>query len=84
MEPISVCELDEGSPRYQVPRFQMMAAISKANTIAKPALLPTCSINSTGSREMMPKATTPVEVSTPAKFHKPDHTTAMVGLSEFV
>ena len=36
IEPISVCELDAGSPSYQVPRFQMIAAISSANTIAKP------------------------------------------------
>ena len=40
-EPISVCELDDGSPKYQVPRFQMMAAVSSANTIANPAPLPT-------------------------------------------
>ena len=40
-EPISVCELDAGSPKYQVPRFQMIAAINKANTMAKPAPLPT-------------------------------------------
>ena len=38
IEPISVCELDAGRPSYQVPRFQMIAAISSANTIAKPAL----------------------------------------------
>ncbi len=38
IEPISVCELEAGKPRYQVPRFQTMAAIKSANTIAKPAL----------------------------------------------
>jgi hypothetical protein len=41
IEPIKVCELDAGRPRYQVPKFQMMAAISSAKTIAKPAALPT-------------------------------------------
>ena len=41
IEPISVCELDAGSPKAQVPRFQMIAAIRSAKTIAKPALLPT-------------------------------------------
>ena len=41
IEPIKVWELDAGRPKYQVPRFQMIAAISSANTIAKPALLPT-------------------------------------------
>ena len=59
IEPISVCELEAGRPRYQVPRFQMIAAISSANTMAKPALLPTCRISSTGSSETMPKATAP-------------------------
>ena len=61
IEPISVCELEAGRPRYQVPRFQMIAAISSANTIAKPAPLPTCRISSTGSSEMMPNATAPLE-----------------------
>src|SRR5208283_4195868 len=84
MEPIRVCELDEGSPKYHVPRFQMMAAVSNAKTIANPAPLPTCRINSTGSREMMPKATAPVESTTPMKFHMPDHATAMWGSSEWV
>ena len=76
IEPISVCELDAGRPNYQVPRFQMIAAISSANTMAKPALLPTCRISSTGSSEMMPKATAPEEASTPRRLKKPDQTTA--------
>ena len=84
IEPISVCEEDAGSPKYQVPRFQMMAAISSANTIAKPALLPTCRINSTGSSETMPKATAPEESSTPRKLKKPDHITANSAGSEWV
>jgi hypothetical protein len=83
-EPIRVCELEAGSPKYQVPRFQMMAAIKSANTMAKPALLPTCRISSTGSSETMAKATKPLEVSTPRKFQNPDHTTAMCGSSEWV
>jgi hypothetical protein len=41
MEPISSAELDDGSPKYQVERLQMMAAMSNANTMAKPALVPT-------------------------------------------
>ena len=59
IEPIRVWELDAGRPKYQVPRFHMMAAISSANTIAKPALVPTCRISSTGSSETMPNATAP-------------------------
>src|SRR5262244_363103 len=41
IERISVWELEAGRPKYQVPRFQRMAATSRANTMAKPALLPT-------------------------------------------
>jgi hypothetical protein len=41
IDPISVWELEAGRPKYQVPRFQMIAAIKRAKTIAKPALLPT-------------------------------------------
>ena len=84
IEPISVCELDDGRPRYHVPRFQMMAATSSANTIAKPDAVPTCRIRSTGNSETMPKATTPEEKRTPAKFQAPDHTTAICGSSEWV
>ncbi|MNJ04069.1 hypothetical protein D3C73_1646570 [compost metagenome] len=55
----------------------MIAASSRAKTIAKPAEEPTCRINSTGSRAMMPNATAPLESSTPSKLHSPDHTTAI-------
>jgi len=34
IEPISVCELEAGRPSHHVPRFQMIAEISSANTIA--------------------------------------------------
>ncbi len=37
IEPISVCELEAGSPKYHVPTFQMIAEIRSANTIANPA-----------------------------------------------
>jgi hypothetical protein len=77
IDPIRVCELEAGSPRYQVPTFQMMAEIRSANTMAKPALLPTCRINSTGSSDTMPKATAPLESSTPIRLKMPDQTTAM-------
>ena len=84
MEPINVCELEAGRPKYQVPRFHMMAATSNAKTMAKPAPLPTCRISSTGSSEMIPKATAPVETTTPRKFQNPDQTTATCGSSECV
>jgi hypothetical protein len=84
IEPINVCELDAGRPKYQVPRFQMIAAMSNANTIAKPAELPTCRINSTGNSEMMPKATAPLDRRTPRKLKLPDHTTAICAGRECV
>ena len=84
IEPIRVWELEAGRPKYQVPRFQMIAAISKANTIAKPAELPTCRMSSTGSSEMMPKATAPLESRTPRKLKNPDQTTATCAGSEWV
>ena len=71
MEPTMVWELDAGSPNHQVPRFQMMAAMSKAKTMAKPAPELTCRINSTGSKVMTVKATAPLELSTPARLHNP-------------
>ena len=52
--------------------------------ISKPADEPTCRISSTGSSEMMPKATAPLDTSTPRKLNMPDHTTATCGGSELV
>ena len=57
----------------------MMAAISRAKIMAKPALLPTCRISSTGSRLMMANATAPEEVTTPSRLRQPDHTTRQIG-----
>ena len=71
IEPINVCELEAGRPKNQVPRFQMMAAINSANTMANPALLPTCRINSTGSRETMLNATAPLDRRTPSRLNIP-------------
>src|SRR5271170_2936309 len=84
IDPIKVCELEAGKPKYQVPRFQRIAATSKAKTMANPALLPTCKINSTGNKEIIPKATSPLEARTPRKFQNPDQTTATCGSKECV
>jgi hypothetical protein len=62
----------------------MIAATSNAKTMANPALLPTCKINSTGSSETMVNATAPEETMTPAKLQMPDHTTAICGSREWV
>src|ERR1700693_5002211 len=71
IEPINVWELETGNPKYQVPTFQMIAEINSENTMAKPAPDPTLSTNSTGSNAIIPKATAPLEVNTPIRFHKP-------------
>src|SRR5580658_4204205 len=84
IDPIKVCELEAGRPKYQVPTFQMMAEINSANTIAKPAPLPTCRISSTGNSDTTPKATAPVDISTPNRLNIPDHTTAILAGSERV
>ena len=77
--PIMVWELEAGNPRYQVPTFQMMAEMSRAKIIAKPAPEPEFSTNSTGSRATMPNATAP-EDQTLRKIPatRPDH--GVVGL----
>src|SRR5580658_436740 len=49
IDPTMVCELEAGSPSHQVPRFQRIAAISSAKTMAKPAPELTCKMSSTGS-----------------------------------
>jgi hypothetical protein len=84
IDPIRVCELEAGRPKTQVPRFQMIAAKSSANTMAKPAPEPTCRMSSTGNSEMMPNATRPDDTRTPAKFQHPDQITAASGGSEWV
>src|SRR6185436_14446250 len=83
IEPIRVWELEAGKPRYQVPRFQIMEDSRRANTMAKPAPLPTLSTSSTGSSATTPKATAPDDDNTPIRFHMPDQTTATLALSDF-
>src|ERR1700679_3272484 len=84
MDPMRVCELEDGSPKYHVPKFQMIAAMSSANTIAKPAPLPTCKMSSTGRSETMPNATAPLETRSPRKLKVPDQMTAKLGGNECV
>src|SRR5580658_150833 len=82
--PINVCELEAGNPKYQVPRFQMIALTSSENTIANPAPEPTLRTSSTGKSAKMPNATAPLEISTPIRFQPPLQTTACHGRSAFV
>jgi len=84
MEPTKVWELEAGRPRYQVPRFQVMAEMRREKTRANLAEVPTLSTNSTGSKLITPKATAPEEVMTPIRFQIPDQTTAGVGFRVWV
>src|ERR1043166_683150 len=81
IDPIKVCELDAGRPRYHVPKFQSVAEMSKANTMAKPAPDPTFRTSSTGRSATTANATAPLDVNTPTRFQQPDQMTAVVGLS---
>src|SRR5260370_37787444 len=84
IEPIKVWELEAGKPRNQVPRFQIMDDTRSANTMAKPAPVPTLSTSSTGSSATTAKATAPDDDNTPIRFQMPDQTTATLALSAFV
>ncbi len=84
IEPIRVCELEAGRPSHHVPRFHMIADSSSAKTMVKPADEPELITSSTGSSARMPNATAPVDTSTPTRFHRPDHTTAVHGLRVLV
>ena len=84
IDPMSVCELEDGSPKYHVPTFQAIAPTSSANTIASPTPGPPATRSSTGSSFMMPIATLIPPAKTPMKLKTPESTTATFGLSEFV
>ncbi|SVK53832.1 Uncharacterised protein [Acinetobacter baumannii] len=51
--PISVWELDAGRPKYQVPRFQMIAANSMEKTMANPCAELTFNNRSVGNKWTM-------------------------------
>src|SRR5947208_12358724 len=77
--PISACDDDEGSPKYQVIRFQAIAPISAANT--------TCNPPAPVGGSMMPAPTvaaTLVEISAPTRFITAARPSAMRGVSALV
>jgi hypothetical protein len=84
MEPMRVCELDAGMPRYQVPRFQMIAESSKERMVAMPMPEPPATTRSSGRSLMMPIATEMPPMSTPLKLKNAETSTAVVGLSAWV
>ena len=84
IEPISECELEAGRPRYQVAKFQMIAAPNSDSTIARPRPVLMLTRRSTGRRWTMLKATPIPPAWTPMKFQIPDQTTAQVGFIDLV
>jgi len=84
IEPMRAWELLAGRPRYQVAKFQMIAANKSASTIASPRPVLMFTSRSTGNRCTMLKATPIPPAWTPMKFHSPDETTAGVGLRALV
>src|SRR3954453_12877721 len=63
--PISACEDDDGSPKYQVTRFQVMAPTRAENTTTIPEPLSSC----LGSRIPLPTVlATSVDTSAPARL----------------
>ena len=79
IDPISEWELEAGRPRYQVAKFQMIAAPRRESTIASPRPVLMLTSRSTGSRWTMLKATPMPPAWTPMKFQRPDQMTAGVG-----
>src|ERR1039457_4619820 len=84
IEPIRVCELEQGIPIYHVARFQIIAVTIKANTIAMLWERLLSIRTSEGRRLIIPIATAIPPTLTPIKFQNPDQMTATVGLSECV
>ena len=84
IEPISVCELEAGSPRYQVPRFQAIAPMRSAKTIANPALEP--DLQDQFDRQQRDDAVGDgaARGHDPRKLKTPDQTTARCAGSECV
>src|SRR6201746_1007335 len=77
--PISACEDDEGSPKYQVIRFQAIAPIRAANT--------TCSPPEPVGGSMIPLPTvaaTFVEMTAPTRFITAASASAARGVSALV
>src|SRR4051812_27885900 len=77
--PISACEDDDGSPKYQVIRFQVIAPMSAEKTICSPA-------EPVGA-SMIPSPTvcaTLVEIIAPIRFATAASASAAFGVSALV
>ena len=81
IEPINVCELETGNPRYHVPRFHVTPASNSASTETSAIWLRESTSRSTGRRLTMLKATAVPPRSTPKKLQVPEYKTAGKGRS---
>jgi hypothetical protein len=81
---MSVCELDAGMARYQVPRFQMIDERRSADMTAIPYHIGSAVICSIGRRWMIPIATAVTPIATPRKLKKAAIITDFFGEREFV
>ena len=81
IEPINVCELEQGIPRYHVPRFQIIAVNNNANIIASPWYIFWSTKASVGNKFTIPIATAIPPTNTPVKFNTPDNITATDGFN---
>jgi hypothetical protein len=84
IEPISVCELDAGMARYQVPKFQMIDERRSAEMTATPYPVGSAMMWSTGRRWMIPIATAVPPIATPRKLKKAAIITDFFGERELV
>ena len=83
IEPIRVCELDAGSPMYQVPKFQMIAAMRSESTTVIPNDIEELAILSSGRSFIIPMATPVPPIATQRKLKNAARTTAFRGSREF-
>jgi hypothetical protein len=77
-----VCELDAGSPIYQVPKFQIIAAIKRDNTAQIPNASDDVASFSRGRSFIIPIATPVPPMSTQRKLKNAASTTAFFGERE--
>jgi hypothetical protein len=83
IDPISVCELEAGSPIYHVPKFQMIAAMRRERTAQTQKAILELAIFSRGRSFMIPIATPVPQTTTPRKLKNAASRTAFFAESEF-
>lgn len=83
IEPTSVCELDAGIPRYQVPKFHRIAAMSRASTAQTQNAIDSWAIFSRGRSFIIPMATPVPPITTQRKLKNAARITDFFAEREF-